>query len=52
MKSLLSDKSRIRHRISISEKGEILKTESETAETLNSFFSNMYNKDSEYFEMQ
>ena len=31
----------MRDRINISEKGEILKTESETAETLNSFFSNM-----------
>ena len=41
MKALLSDKSRIRDRISINEKGEILKTESETAETLNSFFSNI-----------
>ena len=35
VKPLLSNKSRI------SEKGEILKTESETAETLNSFFSNI-----------
>ena len=41
VKPLLSDKSRIRDRINISEKGEILKTESETAETLNSFFSNI-----------
>ena len=41
VKALLSDKSRIRDRISINEKGEILKTESETAETLNSFFSNI-----------
>ena len=39
MKPLLSEKSRIRDRINISEKGEILTTESETAETLNSFFS-------------
>ena len=35
VKPLLSNKSRI------SEKGEILKTESETAETLSSFFSNI-----------
>ena len=41
VKPLLSDKSRIRDRINISEKCEILKTESETAETLNSFFSNI-----------
>ena len=41
MKPLLSDKSRIRDRINISEKGEILKTESETVESLNSFFSNI-----------
>ena len=40
VKPLLSDKSRIRDRISISEKEEILKTASETAETLNSFFLN------------
>ena len=43
MKPLLSEKSRIRDRINISEKGEILKTKSETAETLNSFFSNIKN---------
>ena len=41
IKPLLSDKSCIRDRISISGKGEILKTESETAETLNDFFSNI-----------
>ena len=41
VKSLLSDKSRIRDRINISEKGKILKTESETAESLNSSFSNI-----------
>ena len=41
MKPLLSDKSRIRDRINISKKGKILKTESETAESLNSFFSNI-----------
>ena len=41
MKPLLSDKSHIRDRINISEKGEILKNESETAETLNGFFSNI-----------
>ena len=40
VKPLLSDKSRIRDRISISEKEEILKTASETAETLNSSFLN------------
>ena len=39
VKSSLSDKSRIRDRISISEKGEILKAKSKTAETLISFFS-------------
>ena len=39
VKPLRSDKSRIRDRINISEKGKILKTESETAESLNSFFS-------------
>ena len=43
VKPLLSDKSRIRDRINISEKGKILKTESETAESLNSFFSNIVN---------
>ena len=41
VKPLLSDKSRIRDRINISEKGKILKSESETAESLNSFFSNI-----------
>ena len=41
VKPLLSDKSRIRDRISISEKGQILKPESETAENPNSFFSNI-----------
>ena len=41
MKPLPSDKSRIRDRINISEKDKILKTESETAESLNSFFSNI-----------
>ena len=41
VKPLLSDKSRIRDRINTSEKGKILKTESETAESLNSFFSNI-----------
>ena len=39
MKPLPSDKSRIRDRINILLK--ILKTESKTAETLNSFFSNI-----------
>ena len=38
---LLSDKSCIRDRTSISEKGEILKTDSEIAEALNDFFSNI-----------
>ena len=41
VKPLLSDKSRIRDRINISEKGAILKTESETAESLNSVFPNI-----------
>ena len=41
VKPLLSDKSLIRDRINISEKGKILKTRSETAESLNSFFSNI-----------
>ena len=41
MKLLLSGKSRIRDRISISKKGEISETESETTETLNIFFSNI-----------
>ena len=39
--NLYIDKSRIRNRISISEKGGILKTESETAETLKNFFSSI-----------
>ena len=41
VKPLLSHKSRIKDRINISEKGEILNSESETVETLNSFFSNI-----------
>ena len=41
MKHLLSHKLRIRDRINRSEKSGILKTDSETAETLNSFFSNI-----------
>ena len=41
VKSLLSDKSRLIYRMNISEKCELLKTESETSETLNSFFSNI-----------
>ena len=41
MKPLLSDKSRIKDRININENGKTLKTESETAESLNSFFSNI-----------
>ena len=40
-KPLVSDKSRIRYRSGISENSEIVKTESKTAETLNSFFSNI-----------
>ena len=39
VKSSLSDKSRIRDRINTSEKGEILKAKSKTAETLICFFS-------------
>ena len=41
VKPLLSDKLHKRDRINISEKGESLKTELETAETLNGFFSNI-----------
>ena len=43
VKPLLSDKSRIidKSKVNISQKGEILKTELETAESLNSFFSNI-----------
>ena len=41
VKSLLLDKSRIIYRMSISEKCEILRTESETAKTLNSFLLNI-----------
>ena len=41
IKLLISNKSCIRDRICISEKGEILKIESETAETLNDLFSNI-----------
>ena len=41
VKPLFSDKSRIRDRISISENGETLKTDPETTETINSFFSNI-----------
>ena len=50
VKPLLSDKSRIRDRINISEKGKILKTESETAESLKFLFK--YSKESENFEIQ
>ena len=39
VKPLLSDKSLMRDRINVSQKGEILKTESKTVETLNSLFS-------------
>ena len=39
MKPLLSDKSCIKDKIKIYEKGEILKTESENAETLYSFLN-------------
>ena len=38
VKPLPSDKSRMRYRTTTSEKGDLLKTQSETAETLNSFF--------------
>ena len=41
MKALILDKSRVRDRINISEKGGIFKTESETTETLNSLFPNI-----------
>ena len=41
MKPLLLAKSRLRDRINVSEKSEILKAKSETAETLDSFFSNI-----------
>ena len=41
VKPLLSDKSRIKDRINISEKGKIWKIDSENAETRNSFFSNI-----------
>ena len=41
VKPLLSDRSRMKDRISITEKDEILKTESETAEILHSLFSNI-----------
>ena len=41
MELLLTDKSRAWNRISINEKGQILKTEPERAETLNCFFSNI-----------
>ena len=41
IKPFVSDKSCVRDRISISDKGEILKIESETAETLNDFSSNV-----------
>ena len=44
VKPLLSGKSRMRDRIDITEKGGIFKTESETAETLNSFFSKKVKK--------
>ena len=43
VKPLLSDKLCTTDRINISEKGEILKTMSETRKTLNSFFSNVAN---------
>ena len=41
IKPLLWDKSCVRDRISIRENSEIFKTESETAETLNDYFSNI-----------
>ena len=50
VKPLLSERSHIGDRINISEKSEILKTESETAETLNFLFK--HSKEFEYFEIQ
>ena len=41
IKPSLSDKVMIRHRINLSEKEELVKTELETAEVLNKFFSNI-----------
>ena len=41
VKPLLSDNSRVTDRININEMSEILKTESENAKSLNSFFSNI-----------
>ena len=41
VKLLLSDNSRVTDRININEKSEILKTETEKAKSLNSFFSNI-----------
>ena len=41
IKPLVWGISRVRHRINVIEKGKILKTESEIAESLNSFFSNI-----------
>ena len=49
VKPLFSDKSHIRDRISISEKGETLKTEPETTETINSLFSNIVTGPQEAF---
>ena len=43
VKPLLSGKSHMRDRINLSDKGKILKTESGTAESLNSFFSSTVN---------
>ena len=43
IKLSLSDKVRARERINLSEKGELVKTELETAEVLNKFFSNIVN---------
>ena len=50
IKPLLLDTSCITDSSSLSEKGEILKIESETAESLNNFFF-IYSKESEYFKI-
>ena len=41
IKSSLSDKSCVKEQINLVEKGEILKTDLETAEVLNTFFQNL-----------
>ena len=43
-KPSFSDKIMTRDKINLSEKGELVKTELETAEFLNKFFSNIVNK--------